>query len=213
MVQSVYDLPSGLALPPIQDLIVGKPTSWQAMPVQWSSAQEPVPVFIRRFSTPREGSQERHVYLFGARYSLLDALVGGEALGDGYFVEYFVVTRSLDGDDWTAHRLLQRESVTFSESDESQDYVPAADVNHPLTPSTADAPAWETTEAFWPTVRGAPMRFVGQAELPENTVTRELLTWGINVYLFWAEVNGKDCFKLVMQETEFQSAREHYEAE
>lgn len=209
---SVNEVPEGVDLPPIEDLIFGRPTSWQGLPIEWSSGEDPLPVFLAQFIVGGVGCEEEMVYLFGARYSLSEALVGGESLGDGHFVEYFVVKKGSNC-CWTVHRLLQRESVTFSEWDERQDYLPAMDVADPVALSSHDPPAWDATEAVSPTFRGEPMHFLGQIEIPETDITRTRFTWGVTAYLFRLRVGEEDCFTIVEHETEAQSAEEHYESE
>jgi hypothetical protein len=209
--QAVHDIPPGADLPPMQNLVSDRPASWQGLPIKWTSTNSPVPVFIERFRVPKGGADDA-VFLLGARYSLLEALVGGESLGDGHFVEYFVATKHSDR-AWAVHRLLQRQSVTFSETEEREDYFPALEIDDPRALSLGPPPDWEETEAIWPTCTGAPMQFVGQIDLPETTVTRELLTWGVALYLFWSQSNRDDCFKLVEQETDAQTVEEHYKSE
>jgi hypothetical protein len=115
---TICELPTDLDLSPIQDLMVGRPNSWQGMSVEWLSEREPAPVFLGQFSIPNNNVMD-YVYLFGARYNLSEALLGGQSLGAGYFVEYFVASNRSKG-GWRLHRLLQRQSVTFSESDEKK---------------------------------------------------------------------------------------------
>jgi hypothetical protein len=55
-----------------------------------------------------------------------------------------------------------------------------------------------------------PMKFLGQVYLPENDVTRTLLNWDWNVYLFWTHANGANRFKITDQRTDLQTAEEHY---
>ncbi len=57
------------------------------------------------------------------------------------------------------------------------------------------------------------MQFVGQVALPENDVTRTVLTWDVSLYLFWLRVNGHDQFKLVEHHPQAQTAEEHYAAD
>ena len=207
--QSVFELPDDVSLPPIHELVVGKPARWQGMPVEWSSQADPVPVYIARFAVPEGSAEAGDVYLFGARHELSEALVGGESFGEGNFVEFFVATEA-SGGGWRLQRLLQQESVTYSESEEEGDYVFVEEISDPAALSIHEPPAWDATEADWPTYRGRPMRFIGQVALPETDLTRTLLTWGITVYLFGARANGHTSFKIVRQKTEAQSAKQHY---
>lgn len=178
------------------------------MPIEWSSTQDPVPVFVERFILPIEGTGHE-VYLFGARYELVDVLVGGESYGDGHFVEHFVAQESSPG-RWTLDRLVQRESPTYSAAAEADDYVHAKTIRDPSSLSFRHAPRWKPTDALWPTRLGTPMQFVGQVALPENDVTRTVLTWDVSLFLFWLRVDGHDHFKLVEHDPQAQTAEEHY---
>lgn len=180
------------------------------MPVQWSSEEEPIPVFVARFDAPLDGL-EGDLYLFGARYDTADALIDGSPVGDGHVVEYFLVERASAA--WRSRRLLQRTSVTYSEADEHDDYAPARQIDQAKL-SLGRPPRWESTsEAVWPNTLGNPMLFVGQIRLPENEVTRTLLTWDTTLYLFWLRIEGSDHFKLVEQNVGEQSAEDHYAQE
>jgi hypothetical protein len=149
------------------------------------------------------------VHLMGARYDLAEALVGGDARGDGYFLEYFVAEQTTGR--WSLHRLLQSVSVTSSERDEKADYVPAVDVRDPRSLSLGEPPKWKVSEAVWPTSDGKPMTFLGQLELPDSELTRRLLTWEITLFLF---ANGAELqFKVVEQDTTAQTAEDHYRHE
>ena len=185
-----------------------RPASWQGMDVAWASDAKPVPVYLGRFPL-RHLKDLDDVHLMGARYELAEALVGGDALSDGYFLEYFVAEQR--SGRWSLHRLLQSVSVTYSEGDEKADYVPAVDVRDPRALSLGEPPEWKVSEAVWPTSDGKPMIFLGQVELPDSELTRRLLTWGITLFLF---ANGAELeFKVVEQDTTSQTAEEHYRNE
>jgi len=128
--------------------------------------------------------------------------------GEGHFLEYFVLEGS-SADGWVLYRLLQRASVTHSEENEPGDYLTARDVDA-ASQSVEAPPRWKASEAAWPTYAGAPMKFLGQVHLPENDVTRALLNWDWNVYLFWTYANGANRFKIIDQPTDLQTAEEHY---
>jgi hypothetical protein len=212
---TVTEPPEGLTLPPIEDLIDGPPNSWIGMPVEWQSVPTPEPVFLRTFDIPRAGHRRDTVFLFGARYSVADALVGGESFGEGYFVEYFVVEEAHDG-SWIVHRLRQRGSVAYTESEESRDdpdYVQAEEITDPAAFALHTPPIWKRSEALWPTYAGTPMQFIGQIEIPDTELTRNLLSSGQTVYLFSAEAPDHSHYKIFEQDTHAQTAEEHYELE
>ena len=207
--QSVHGRPPG-DIPPIEELISGRPSFWSGMSVRWTTEDDPAPVFVERFPAPLDRA-DGHLDLFGARYDIADALFDGASLGHGHLVEYFLVERP--GGAWRARRLLQRRSVTYSEGDEVDDYLPAGEVDA-QTLCVGRPPRWEAkSEAVWPTASGGPMLFVGQTRLPENEVTRTLLTWDRSLYLFWLRVEGSDHFKLVAQPVGRQTAEDHYSIE
>jgi hypothetical protein len=208
-VHAVYKPPEGVALPPVERLLTRKPDTWQGMRIDWPTQSAPVPVFLARFVV-EENSSKSSIFLFGARYDLDDALVDGQSFGSGHFVEFFVTRRGPDG-EWNLHRLLQRNSVTYSATDEAGDYVDGGSVN-PRELSLDVPPRWKPEDAEWPTDSGVPMSFVGQVRLPETPVTRAVFTWGTTVYLFWKN-RGEDVFKLVMQDNNAQTAEEHYKTE
>lgn len=197
-------------LPPqIESLLPGRPASWQGMEVEWASEAKPVPVYLRRFSLQHSRVVD-DVHLLGARYDLTEALVGGDAFGRGYFLEYFVAEQTTG--HWSLHRLLQSMSVTYSEGDEEEDYLPAVDVVEPRAFSFAEPPKWKASAAVWPTSDGIPMTFLGQIEFPDIELTRRLLTWETSVFLF-ASGDTDPQFKLVEQDTTAQSAEDHYRQE
>jgi len=47
-------------------------------------------------------------------------------------------------------------------------------------------PRWVESEPSWPYANGRPMVFVCQYGMPDNAVTRESVTWGVELYLFGA---------------------------
>ncbi len=198
-------------MPPVDSLISARPASWQGMRIEWSSSAAPVPVFLGKLPAANaEGGGE--LYIFGARYELSDALIDGQLLGPGYFVEYFVVWEKSPG-EWDVQRLLQHRSVTYSEIDEPRDYVAAESVTDQEALCLNDMPRWKGSEAEWPTCDKRPMLFHGQLALPDTKVARDLFTWGVNIYLFSAQRGGSRLFKIVEQETDLQTAEEHYASE
>ena len=179
------------------------------MDVEWTSNEGAVPVHLAHFRFARhDDSVDCH--LFGARYSLAEAVVGGDSVGSGYFIEYVVAEQSESA--WTLHRLVQRASVTYSEREEQADYIPATDIRNPAELSVQQPPVWKAEDAIWPKCAGMPMTFLGQINLPETEMTRELLTWGLDVYLFVGMTDGLH-FKVVEQDVTEQTAEEHYEEE
>lgn len=205
---SICKLPEDAVVPPIDSLVKGRPTTWQGLSITWSSARDPVPVYLGRF--PSADLREHEVFLFGIRHNLADALFEGESLGAGHFVEYIAVRAELAG-GWMTHRLLQRQSVTFSEADEKNDYVGADTIGK--RNFVVEPPHWESEdEAIWPTDKNEPMVFLGQVVLPETKLTRAFFTWAMSVYLFQSRDRGGS-FKVVVQPRGAQTAEEHYESE
>lgn len=206
---SVSNLPEDAVMPPIDALLSGRPTAWQGLSITWSSARAPVPVYLARF--PSAGPRGSAIFLFGVRHNLADALLEGKSLGSGHFIEYIVV-RAEAGGGWKTHRLLQRQSVTFSEADEKKDYVQASTLGE--RGFVADEPPrWESeSDAIWPTCNGEPMVFLGQVALPETKLTRAFFTWNVSAYLFQGRDSG-GTFKVVGQPRGAQTAEEHYESE
>lgn len=60
---------------------------------------------------------------------------------------------------------------------------------------------------------GIPMNFVGQLQLPKTKLTQKHLSWNDTVFLFTAMEEGRRSFRVVTQETRFQSASDHYRDE
>lgn len=198
-------------LPPIGELVRGRPTSWQGMEISWSSSADPVPLFLGRFATS-ERSEGVEAYLFAARYELSEARCAGESLGEGFFEEYFVVCRGRQR-DWDVHRLLQRRSVTFSESEDEKDYVPVNSLRKVRDRWASQPPKWESAEeAVWPMSHDEPMVFLGQVRLGDRESIRDSFTWGMTVYLFWARRDRGE-FKVVTQDCGAQTPKEHYASE
>jgi hypothetical protein len=182
------------------------------MAIEWSSKGNPSPVFLSAFATSMIATHADWVFLFGVRYDLAEVLVGGQSLGSGHFIEFIVAFRDSDG-EWKIQRLLQRQSVTFSATDEAHDYVAAASIDQPHRLSVKRSPRWKESDAVWPTDGGGPMIFIGQVVLPETELTRVLFTWGMNVYLFRSNRTSIGSVKVVIQEIEAQTAEGHYEEE
>ena len=92
-------------------------------------------------------------------------------------------------------------------------HLPAMQVS-PVGLSLGEPPRWASrSDATWPTYAGEPMLFVGQVALPENDVTRALLTWDVTLYLFRSRSGERDSFALVVQHSSEQSAEDHYSVE
>jgi hypothetical protein len=211
---SVFELPDDAVLPPVDQLITERPTTWLGFALEWIRQSRPVPVFIRKFALPPE-AEAREVFLFGARHPMADFLIDGESWGDdGHFIEYFAIDQSANG-RWNVHRLRQRgHSVLYSDRDESeQDCVPAKQIADPIELSLDEPPAWKLWVADWPTFDGKPMLFLGQVKPPENDVTRELFTWISTAYLFCAVTPDGMRYKISEQDRGAQTAEEHYELE
>jgi hypothetical protein len=208
---SVWPIAVGVVMPPVESLVQARPISWQGMRIEWTSRAAAVPVFLGKLpASDAEGGRE--LFIFGARYKLSEALIDGQSLGPGYFVEYFVVREESVG-KWVVHRLLQHQSVTFCEADEPGDYAAASLVVDRNTLCQGGPPRWKHSEAVWPTHDQKPMTFRGQLTLPDTQVARDLFTWGLNIYLFSAEPVRSIVFKIIEQETDFQTADEHYASE
>ena len=55
--------------------------------------------------------------------------------------------------------------------------------------------------------------FLDQLALPDTDLTRAMFTWNTNVFLFEASVGSRDTFKVVEQQSDLQTAEEHYATE
>jgi hypothetical protein len=208
---AIGKIPQGVEIPPLGALLKGRPKMWQGLAVHWSSTSEPIPVYLASFRMS-DRSDGRNIFLFGARYNLSEVALDSVSLGTGYFVEYFVVYENPD-DNWKLHRLLQQRSVTFSETGDVKDYLPADTVADPHGLSIHHPPRWESrNDAVWPTNHGKPMVFLGQTSLPETEVSRALFTWDVVIYLFW-DPSNVETFKVLEQSCDAQTAERHYESE
>jgi hypothetical protein len=184
-------------LPPIEELVRGRPDSLVGLPLEWLDDREPEPFFIRTFEV-----EDDAVYLFQAKHDVSRVLLDGEPLGtDGHFNEYFVVTGNAE-DGWTVRRLLQRGgSVAYCtpEEDEPDATVQAREIKDPSALSLGDPPRWKASAAQWPTLRGDPMIFVGQTDPGYSTA-----------FLF---THGEGSYKITMSDVLSQTAAEHYALE
>lgn len=196
--------------PPFSVLPTTKPVRWIIYDLEWLDDDPPVPVLLGTLPNA-DGSSE--LLLLGARYELSRALFNGTPSGhSGHFVEYFVAEEKVP-ESWKVHRLLQAGSVTYSDSDQNGDYVPARAVKDAAARSIGAVPRWKASEAQWPTFEGEPMTFHGQLSLPSSATARTLFTYGVNVYLFSAGQDETRLFKIVDQQSKFQTAEEHYAEE
>lgn len=209
---TAFETPPPSESPAIDRLVTEPPELWQELPLDWKKRVTPKPVYVAQYTVP-VADQIQVLYLFGSRYDLEDVLVAGESLGEGYFLEYSVAWQDGTG-TWTVVRLLQRASVPYSDVDERQDYAPVERVRDPMSLSVLTPPRWEDVdEAVWPLFRDKPMRFVGQVSLPENQTTRQFLSWGLTVYLFYAVDDAGIRCKVIEQRAGTQSLEGHYREE
>lgn len=204
---SIKNMPPDVEMPPIEDLVRSRPTSWQGLSVKWRTDTAPAVVFVHQFAAWRSDAPVK-MFMFGAKYDLNEAELTGTALSGGYFVEYFVASQR-EKTEWRICRLLQHVSPIFSDRAEKRDYVSARDVSDQVALSAARPPNWDVSEAIWPTIDCKPMMFIGQVDLPDVQTTRERLTWNVTLYLFWARVADADRFKVVAQ-AGGQSAEDYY---
>ncbi|MBD3679221.1 MAG: hypothetical protein HUJ27_12595 [Rhodobacteraceae bacterium] len=204
---SVYQLNDPYRLPPIEDLVDGRPQSWTGLELSWTTETAPEPVYIAPFWLPAEADEEREVFVFGAAHDLKEALIDGEIRDWGSFMEFSAVAK--DEGRWRLHRLIQRTGVSFSATDEFPDCTFLNDMEKSQQSWLRRPPRWQTRSSTeWPLSDGKPMTFVGQVSLPENEVTKEHLTWGSTLYLFWCPET--DAFKIMEQKTGAQDIEDHY---
>jgi len=207
---SIKTIPREVEIPPVEDLVCSRPTSWSGFSIRWLTNTAPVIVFVHRFAAWGSDAPVE-MFLFGARYDLSEVELEGATLGPGHFVEYVVASRR-KGSEWSICRLLQHASPTFSDRSEKGDYVFAREMSNIAALSVARPPRWDLSEAIWPTIDSKHMLFIGQVSLPDMPITREHLTWDVSVYLFWNRAEGRDRFKVVEQ-AHGQSAEDHYATE
>jgi len=178
-------LPGGLVLP----------LHWCGTELSWNNDYEPPGILLGcvRFN-------DEECALLGYRLELTQS----DAEYDGHILAFRVLTSNGD------HRLVQTESVTYSEDDEAEDYQMVGDLQAlPQGP----APRWKPDIAVWPTVESRPMQFVAQWRVPSVDATR-CFTTDEDVFLFAAKNNaGQTRFKVVTQDWTEQSPDEHYELE
>lgn len=201
---TVSGAPARVELPPIDSLIAGKPLMLFRRPAEWLSDERAPPVFLASFQIP----DLAEVFLFGLRHDLSLLRESRE----GYVVEFFVVLADRSA-GWRVHRLNQNAGPNYAEGNERADYVPATAVKSPELRSLGTPPQWKKHAAFWPTLTGKPMTFVGQVGLPKTKITSQFLTWDCNLYLFWSGDPPDHSFKVCKQQAKFQSAQDHYRAE
>lgn len=201
--QSLVKIPKDIESPPPALLVAERPARWQGLDVTWTS-HDPVSatlIGVEKACPTVDGP----VYLLGRRYDTEEALVDGESMGDGFFMEYVVLVQLPAG--WQSYRLIQQESVTYTDRDEEDDCVPAAKLKK-------TGPKWQSKrEAYWPTLGGDPMDFVATFEILDTPVARASLGWNVNVHLFVAKDGEGPCFKVVEERRGEQSADAHYDRE
>jgi len=149
------------------------------------------------------------LFLFGARYewSRYRSPVA-EQFVDGYFIVFVVLFEANNG-DWCVARLAQDKGIVFQEEDCAvQEFLPASDVLKSV-PKTYTRPEWVVSEAYWPMHDGRTMEFLGQVTLRESPITRQLLTWNTNVYLFGVNRPNGPTFKIMTQQSDLQSLEDY----
>ncbi len=193
------------------------PDKWLGYAFHWKDGYSPQPVFIGQasvaFGDLEDGDASGssiEVYLFGYRLELSEAGCDDPRMQDGFFVEYIVLEKEARV---VRHRLNQTGSAAYSSTDENDDDVSACDFDWKNAPRLDKRPKWKPSEAYWPTCDGKPMTFVTQWILPDNDVTRRHLTFDEYNYLFVARSGNGLVFKVTTQETDLQTAEEHYREE
>ena len=201
--QSLVKIPKDIESPPPALLTAERPARWQGLDVTWTN-HDPVAATLIGLVSECPAVDGR-VYLLGRRYDTEEALVDGESMGDGFFMEYVVLLRRPAA--WQSHRLIQQESVTYTDRDEEDDCVSVSKVKK-------SGPKWlNKREAAWPTLGGKPMEFVATFEILDTPIARASLGWNLNVHLFVAQDDEGACFKVLEERRGEQSADAHYDSE
>jgi hypothetical protein len=190
----------------VEDALRVAPQSAWGLPLVWRAERQSRPMYLGRVA--RSQGDEGPVEVFGVRYDLSDALVGDESLGEGWLVEYVLVSTT-PPDQRRVLRLIQRQGVTYAASDDDADHVDAIDVADVRAHSLRQPPRWKAKAAQWPTHRGRPMRFLGQIRVPDIAPMREHFIWDVDIFIFDTE-DGAHRFQIVQQDLAEQPAEEHY---
>lgn len=192
----------GRNAPPTR-LVADLPKKWQGLPIVWDDGYVSELVFIDQLQF-----ENRDIYIFGARFNTVSAAFeGGARLPAGFFINYTVVSCFSEKAERVAV-LAQHGGPIYGEVSEKNDWMWAKRIPKDRYMSLINRPRWKMSEAQWPLSDGKPMQFLGQVVLPENEVSREFLTWGKSIYLFSDEGMGR--FKITSQDTDLQTAEEHY---
>lgn len=204
-----------MEVPRIDEMQIPLPISCWGMVLKLSLETQPVFVFISATDLPHSGDSSSVAYLFGAKYPLDNALIGGTpqpSQDAGFFLRFYVVVKENDLEDrlWT---LAQLSSVTFSDQPDGKDYIHVKDLVEDDKPVVDQFPTWKKTEAIWPTVHGKPMTFLSQSDLHNTESNKKYLTVNLCFFLFYSISDGQLRFKATTQEKNFQTARGHYAAE
>lgn len=187
-------------------LLLPRPNEWQGETVEWRVHEPVMPVFLGSVSV----DVEARLMLFGLRYKLSEAVLSENFRDDAHFIE-FVVAINEERTGWTLHRLSQRTSVTYSDSNDTKDYQRIGAIRKPERLSISGAPKWmNKSDAVWPTTRGEPMTFVGQLQVLESDLAKRYFTWDLAIYLFQSGAGGTRTYKVLTQEIGEQSIDEHY---
>lgn len=164
------------------------PQSWQGMDLKWERVGSHPFVLIDSLKY-----MKKHYSLLGRRYELSD--LNEINLGDGYFLEYFVV--SGNSPTWNVQRLIQNMSTMFSSTFEAKDYVEVDESFDQKRHSIVRPPDWvDAGNAYWPTSNGRLMTFIGQHRLTDCKETRRHLIFDEALYYFAAEDGS---FKIATQ--------------
>ena len=172
-------------------------------------------VFIGKITIGKEDLEKleskipRELYLFGTYIN-----AGMTQYGDSRRHEFIVTEKNLETGENVQHFLAQNNSVMYKTEndqtlDECVDMLKKKDILY-----LHRAPKWKVQEANIPTYQDKLFYFSTQFYLPENSVNKEHLGWGLTVFVFlFVTAQEELLVQILTQYTSDQTAEDHYKLE
>ena len=182
------------------------PTRWNGFDLIWKIEPQVEMVHIGAVVA---GHLNGH--LFGLRYDLSWVLAGGQDLSPGFFVEYRLIGE-IEGET-RVWRLLQRESIFFSNLDDKFDAVTGSSLPRAQKDMLGEIPVSLLEDVSWPVFNGELMELASRFTLPDSKFCRENFVWDKEIFIFVDSKERWRCICLLGVDQGQQSSTSHYEQE